>query len=577
MRTIQSKIFIVFTTVIIIVIILVTLSAYYNSSLTIKRNAINYIQNSIQHADENLQIMLEEIENISTVVAVNHEIVAAKLVGPNDDPTLESFIEKKEIDNYLASLIAYKPYISRIAVIGVNGKTFYAGGHLISKAIIDKPWVKQVLSDKRRHLVYNENGEGTLTVARSLHINGKPVGVVMIDFNSEITQKIYEIQPLSDSIITLLDRNGVFIYHSDKALIQKDIRDTYLSTFYEEMTRTIDQQTYDFNGTTYLVVSFKSTYTEWVTIGMIPLETLLYDVYVIRNQMVVIAIVILLAVLVISIFVSNQITKNLKRLHNSMKLVSSGILTAKPNIKSKDEVGELSDMFTLMMGNLQNLMEGIRNSERQKREAEYKALQAQISPHFLYNTLNTIKYLARLQHAYNIEEISGSLVDLLRSAVDQRTEMITVEDELNYVKQYMNIQKYRYLEAMSVVYDAEEEILNCIIPRLILQPIVENAIIHGFARINKPGLISVKIFKDDDVIRMEVTDNGIGLTRLEIDKIQQGLDFPKNSTGIGLKNVNERIKLAFGEMFGVTIFSEPELFTTVEIIIPEIRRGQHAT
>lgn len=578
MRSIQAKIFTAFSILMLIVIILVTLGAYSNSSNTIKNNAIDYISASLRHADENLQIMLEDVDKISTVVAVNRDKVADVVASPNEAPDYAWFEEKKELEEFLASLIAYKPYISRIAVIGLNGKTFQAGYPLVRSATINQPWTRQVLSENKRHLLFHATSDGAITIARPLYAASGTVGLVMIDFNSDIIRKIYQIQPLKESLIALVDSDGEIIYHSESALAKQNMKDTRFDKLFTDIDWTVEYEKATIDDIRYLVVHFRSAFTDWITIGMIPQDTLFQEAYLVRNQLIAMAGIVIFAVLLVSVFVSNQITKNLKRLRNTMKLVSAGHLSAKPHIDTKDEVGQLSDMFTTMMKNLQRLMDEIRSSEKRKREAEYKALQSQISPHFLYNTLNTIKYLAGLQHVRNIEEVSGSLVELLRNSVDHNRESVTIREELDYVKQYMTIQKYRYMETLSVVYDVEEETLACMTPKLILQPIVENSLIHGFARMDKPGLISIRVFREDSKIKLQVTDNGAGMTPEEIERcLRETDDEPDSSSkGIGLNNVNQRIHMAFGAPYGLSVISEPGIFTTVEITIPEWRGDSHA-
>jgi two-component system sensor histidine kinase YesM len=580
MQTIQSKIFIAFSIVIMSAIVIVTIAAYYNSSITLEKNAITYISDSIRHADDNLQIMLEDIDKINTVVAVNKDRVSSKLISPYEEPTYQWFQEKKSVEDFLTSLIAYKSYISRISIIGINGKIYQSGEPMVRISVMQEPWVAKVLSENKRHFLFNASSNGSVMLARPLYMDGMSVGFVFIDFNPDIIRKLYDIQPLSDSFIALMDPGGKVIYHSEETAVTNNLlTEAYLTDMLESFKQNENKNTRikQINGETYLAVDFTSAYTGWTTIGMIPQKTLLHDAYLFRQQLAVIAIGVLLAVLVASIFVSNRITKNLTNLRNTMKLVSVGKLTAKPDIKSTDEVGQLSEMFTSMMFNLQELMEETRMSERKKREAEYKALQSQINPHFIYNTLNTIKYLAHLQHVPNIEEISGSLVELLRSLADYSKEMITIKEELDYVKQYINIQKYRVLEPFTVNYDVDEEIMDCMLPKLLLQPLIENSFIHGLALLDKPGVISVKIYSDSEGIKLEVTDNGPGVSSTDtINSIIQDNHSDKISMGIGLSNVNDRIKMAFGDKYGITVFSQPGFMTTVGILIPAAKEDSHA-
>ncbi|MNC28525.1 Sensor histidine kinase YpdA [compost metagenome] len=223
-----------------------------------------------------------------------------------------------------------------------------------------------------------------------------------------------------------------------------------------------------------------------------------------------------------------------------------------------------------MMDKINRLMEEIKVEEQ-------KALQSQIGPHFIYNALNTIKYLAKLQNITNIDEISGALVELLRSVLGNVRETVTIREELEYVKGYVLIQKYKFLDRVKVFFDVEEEVLESRILKLILQPVVENAMLHGIAS-SKEGTVLVKIYREDNRILFEVTDNGVGMTTEQINKAMnmEGQKDSSRFSSMGLKNVGQRIKLAYGEAYGLQIYSCPGVFTTVEMSVPVIGEGTRA-
>jgi two-component system, sensor histidine kinase YesM len=229
--------------------------------------------------------------------------------------------------------------------------------------------------------------------------------------------------------------------------------------------------------------------------------------------------------------------------------------------------------FTKMMSEINSLMDDIKRQEKIKREDELKILQTQINPHFIYNTLNTIRYLSELQNVKNIKEITTSFIELLRVTIGNSERFITIQKEIDYVQSYINIQKYKYLDKFNVVYQVEDKILQCKTLKMTLQPIVENALIHGIDLADREGFISIKVYSENEVIKFIITDNGVGMTEEQITKV---LKFSSNENksrfnGIGISNVNERIKMFFGNQYGLNIFSQPGECTTVEIIIPMIR------
>jgi two-component system sensor histidine kinase YesM len=223
-----------------------------------------------------------------------------------------------------------------------------------------------------------------------------------------------------------------------------------------------------------------------------------------------------------------------------------------------------------MVGRLKGLMEDIRTGEKQKREAELAALQAQISPHFLYNALNTIKFMSRMRGAANIEEVASSIIGLLRGVLGNTREFVPLREELDYVNSYIRIQRYKYFQPFLVNLQIEPEALDCVIPKLLLQPLVENAVIHGIGPLSQGGYVSVKAYCGTDGLKLEVTDNGVGMTQEQIEQAMQGHSPDRNHqfSGIGLSNVKERVALLYGEPYDLKIFSEPGVYTTAELLLP---------
>jgi two-component system sensor histidine kinase YesM len=198
-------------------------------------------------------------------------------------------------------------------------------------------------------------------------------------------------------------------------------------------------------------------------------------------------------------------------------------------------------------------------------------LQAQIRPHFLYNSLNTVKYLAKLNGVPNIVEVSESLIELMRGVLGNSNEFLSLQEELQYVRSYVNIEKYKYVEPVHVNIEIEnEELLQCRVLKLMLQPIVENAIIHGIASAEHGGLVLIRVYEEQKELRLEVRDNGKGMSNEQIEAL---FEVKKSETytrfsGMGVRNVHERIVRLYGEPYGVFLYSEPDKYTKVEIRFP---------
>ncbi|SDD03189.1 Histidine kinase-, DNA gyrase B-, and HSP90-like ATPase [Paenibacillus sp. UNCCL117] len=571
MRTIQGKMFLAFSIMICLAIIPISYSMYRNATSVIEDNATTFISDSIRRADEKLRSTMEEADQIAKVI-VTRDMVAQSLLSDTSAPSYEWFQEKKLIEDYIASMVTYKTYIQRISVIGYSGKVFQSGFARIGQEKLKGLLGKEDLQENRRHVLLDASTENSVLLVRPLLAGGKSIGLCVIEFQPDFMKRVFEIQPLKGSMIGVVDDRGQVIYHSGSNW--SGMSD--LSPVMERLSREQGSETggrlRTVDGDTYLTVQIASDLIGWTTIGMVPTRELLREVYQIRNDMILVTGLVLLAVHVISIVLSKQITKNLKRLHNTMKRVREGQLKARPRIDTEDEVGQLSAMFSSMMTHVQELMEETEERGRQKREAEYRALQSQINPHFLYNTLNTINYLSKIQQVPNIGEISESLVELMRFAVDQKRDLIPIREELDLLKRYLSIQKYRFLDRITVNIDAEDQTLDCLIPKLVLQPIVENALLHGFGGLpEREGSITIKSYcRDSDVI-IDVTDNGAGIAEEQIEVIL-GREAERNEqagTGVGIGNVQDRIRLTFGEEYGLSIVSVPGMLTTVELRLPQ--------
>jgi sensor histidine kinase YesM len=237
----------------------------------------------------------------------------------------------------------------------------------------------------------------------------------------------------------------------------------------------------------------------------------------------------------------------------------------------KDEIGKLYSSYKAMLNRIHFLIKEIKEIEERKKETEMKMLQSQIAPHFIYNTLACVISLAKQNKTQEVIQTIKSLVGLLSFSIDRISSIVKLQDELEMLRMYVQIQKVRYGDKVNFIEDCDPKTLNCPILKLTLQPIVENAIFHGLAPQKKSGTIIIRTFRRKDKVQIYIRDNGMGMKR-EVAKglLQENLHQLDKSrfTSIGLKNVNERIKLHYGESFGMKIRSVPGIGTIVRISIP---------
>lgn len=277
----------------------------------------------------------------------------------------------------------------------------------------------------------------------------------------------------------------------------------------------------------------------------------------------------------LTLYLNHMINVPIKKIRSKMKGISSGDFSLDPSIEWEDELGEIGKGINILSGDVVHLMDKRISDEKQKNELEYQILLNQINPHFLYNTLNSIKWMATIQNASGIAEMVTSLARLLKKVAKGTEQMITIREELSILNDYFLIQKYRYGGTLTLEYEIlEEDLYDCLIPRFSLQPLVENAIFHGIEPKGEPGLIQIKVKRPDETsINLDIIDDGIGMSAELIQKTLSGQSEDSSSffRKIGISNVNNRIKYTFGNVYGLSITSEINKGTIMTIRMPYLK------
>ncbi|NMA74422.1 MAG: sensor histidine kinase [Bacteroidales bacterium] len=311
----------------------------------------------------------------------------------------------------------------------------------------------------------------------------------------------------------------------------------------------------------------------WSVICLIPYSFLDNETYMnFRNMLILLCCICVIMVFGIGVF-SRRISKPLTELVDAMNLVKAGDLNAEVKNESRDEIGQVTRNFNGMLAQIRKLVENVKNKEKEKRKAELAALQAQINPHFLSNTLNTVRCLAHNQKAENIENLLISLIELLHVSMDTREDFIPISKEISYVRSYMEIMSYRDYGNFNIICEVQPELEDSLVPKLILQPLVENSLIHGLKDKKIGGQIIIRVTGDKSNIFISVTDNGQGIppdvlpTIIQSEKMHEEVAY----TGIGLSNVDSRIKMLFGSEYGLYVDSVYQMYTTVEVVLPNLK------
>ncbi|QUH30886.1 sensor histidine kinase [Vallitalea guaymasensis] len=310
-------------------------------------------------------------------------------------------------------------------------------------------------------------------------------------------------------------------------------------------------------------------FTGYSFVSDLNVEALTKDITDVRNYIIIAAVITMLISVCLALIMSNRLYVPVKNLKIAMRKLSEGDLTARATVSGNDEISILSSRFNNMANKMERLIDELVTEKLLKREAELEALQYQITPHFMYNTLNSIKCAAFLQEAYEIVDLLDAFIELLQSTISKKGAFITLEDELNLVSNYVLLQRFRYKDSFTVNYEIEPNVKELFVPRLILQPLVENSIYHGLDTKTDKNRIIIRATRTNDELILSVKDNGKGMTEIEKNNIFKRKKGKKEKFNcIGISNIKDRIKLYYGEYGSISYLSRIGEGTDVMIIIP---------
>lgn len=365
----------------------------------------------------------------------------------------------------------------------------------------------------------------------------------------------------TDGFLTVLDQDNV-------PVMMTSVDDSLLSGCTELVTGASGNFTHKLGGKIYHYFYRISPKTGWKTIGIISLNELFGQIVYLGTVMAVSMILITLVAVFISRRLSFFFSGKIQNVLSAMKQVSDGNLSVQlPAEESTNEFAELHHGFNNMVAEIDSLIDTVYKTQILQKESEFKALQAEINPHFLYNTLDTICWQAKFSRNEGIFQTAFSLATLLRASVGNKKLYVTIEEELSNVNDYILIQKARYRDRFTADIRIPNQLLHYQIPKLILQPIVENAFVHGLEPKRGQGVLTIMGRKTRENIVIRVSDNGVGMSQEEIKHaLDQDEDSPVHS--IGLVNVHKRLNLLYGDAYGIQIKSILEEGTTVLLTFP---------
>ncbi len=534
-----------------------------------------------EHASRSMNLSVAGIENeISNIEKLSMNMALDSRIQEqmiSIRGVLSSYERVRKTEDFRNQVLQYmfaEKSISSIRFLNEEGYEFYAGQNQVTN---DEHELESIMASAKAQegaAAWVEIGGDSpgLILAREIRSIFKPtllpLGILMfrIDFRILVEQHFRPaLNP--DAKLLMLSESGVVYYRPGEEVF--DSFDAKSVSFRGGTGYLL----YDIGGSSYFLSYTKSAETGWTYISLIPYDEIFKQKEDLRNTIFLLIGGLLLIALLISFLFARGFTKPISLLTGQMKNAEKGdfdasLLTIRET-SSMDEIGYLHKRFNSMIRNIQQLIDENYKKQIVIKDTEYRALQAQINPHFLYNTLNSINWMARRRGDDVTSMMVESLSGILRLSIDDKRAMITVREEIEFINGYMYIQKVRYGKRIDFAIEVPDSVMETPIPKFTLQPIVENAIYHAVDHV--PGVcrivLSAEIYREEDVVVFSVKDDGPGLDQDKLERLR-AFELEAKGTGIGLKNIQDRLTLLFGEPYGLEMDSEPSKGMTVRIVIP---------
>ena len=541
------------------------------ASNAIEDNALESASEIVTQVNNNLSTYINDILDVSDYI--------------RELSRTTSNLNRATIQTRLEALISSRDDLVSITVCDLDGQVIISTEPRIEalpEEIASEQWFQRAADGEGDFFFTgphkNSIGSDDYVISYSTIISygdlnrGAAPAVLLIDLNFNTVEEISESAHLSQTgYIYILSNDGNIVYHPQKRLIDENVRSEDLDSVREHV---FGSYISTFEGRDRLTIIQTVEQTRWRIVGIAFMDELLEPLKPFRITLVSLMIVFVLIAILISRIISVHITKPLRELELSMRSVQDGNFDVTAPEGGSKEVASLSHSFKVMVKRIEDLMRKVRETEAVKRQRELDALQAKINPHFLYNTLDSVVWMAETGNNQGVVKMVTALASLFRISIAKGHDTITLKEELSHVESYLDIQSMRYKDKFRFSITLPEELENAPTIKLIIQPVVENSIYHGIKYLQEEGLITIEAkAQDDDKIRIIIRDNGIGMSPETLSSLldkQSEHKHSKDGNGIGLANIDERIKLSYGEEYGLSIESELDEGTTVTITIPHL-------
>lgn len=581
-KSIQSVIFAVLSVLLLGAVIIITVISLSYTRQSVFENSSLYTQTIIQQMNQNIDSYIDYMENTSYLVSSNED-VQKYLFGDTADPEA-----RDRILSQFETILDSRSDILNLGIIAENGRMLINNGQHLTNQDLDihsQEWYTNALEGRESvyltssHVQHIISGERPWVITLSRGIRNKEMGtgqekegVFFIDLNySAISELCDQSMVGNQGYAFIVDADGNIVYHPQQQQLYNELQTENIDLV---MNAGSDIVTWGDGINKKMYSISRSEKTGWTVVDCVRVEELLRRSNEAQSIYVLVAMGLMAVALFFSRFVAKSITLPIQRLCDSMERVQEGDFSVSDIVvDSENEIGSLTKSFNVMTQRIHELMaQNIREQEA-KRKSELKALQSQINPHFLYNTLDSIIWMAEGKKNEEVVLMTASLARLLRQSISNEDELVSIGQEIEYARGYLTIQKMRYKDKLEFRIEVEPSILNIRLIKLVLQPVIENAIYHGLKYKESRGLLLVKGFMKNGNAVLQVIDDGVGMDQETLDHIYERHKVDYHSNGVGIYNVQKRLQLYYGNEYGIVYESKPGEGTTATITIPGQQEG----
>jgi len=586
--SIQMHMVVYFAVLVLISLVTFLVFSISYTQRSIVENSTEYTKQLIDHINQDIDSYINYMENISTVVINNQDVYNYLFVEDLD--MANELVLQQRIKEQFATILSSRTDIYNIGIIATDAERYFINDGQEINYYSQKEkmkWYQETLragksltlSSSHVQDLIKDNYKWVVTLSSMLtNPNTKEKdGLFFIDLN------YYDIDELCENIslgqkgyIYIVDSDGEIVYHPQQQLIISGIRNELIDEVLQKSEETFQVK---YLEDTKIYTTSYSEKTGWTVVGVSYLSELMKNEEQIKITYLGITAILILIAFGLAFVFAKTITNPIKKLQMTMEKAQEGNLIPIEIKASESEIVSLNHSFNLMTGQITQLMEKNVEEQRQKRKSEMKALQAQIKPHFLYNTLDSIIWMIEVGETEESVEMTAALARFFRQSIGNSDEIVSIERELEYTKTYLEIQKMRYKDKMDFVIDVDQNIMEERIVKLVLQPLVENALYHGLKYKKGKGLIRLAGGYHEQGIVLTVTDNGVGMEEEALKHIFESREETAQNAGIGISNIQDRLQLYYGEGYGLSYESTVGEGTVVTVSIlrgeQDIRSEEH--